>query len=68
MIPSLAHRARVTSIAATQEKGKDYSAIRNAIASVDSRPQKPRTSFNFGLPGGRVVHTFADSTIPSRRL
>ena len=58
--PELADRARVTSIAATQQKDKDYSAIRNAIASIDTRPQKPRTSFNFGLPGGRVAHTFAD--------
>lgn len=62
--PDLAARARISSIAATQEKGKDYSELRNAIMAIDNRPQKPRTTFTFGLPSGRVAHTFSDFRNP----
>lgn len=57
--PDLADRARVTSIAATQEPGKDYSAVRSAVAAVHQQHTPGRKTDASGvslqLPDGRII-------------
>ncbi|MCM1348985.1 MAG: hypothetical protein NC338_06185 [Firmicutes bacterium] len=65
--PDLVDRARITSIKATQQPGKDYASVLNAIKNVN-RPQGNETSssvaFALAMPDGRVLHSLSDFTEP----
>lgn len=55
----LIDRARISSIAATQVPGKDYSVVRNAIkdAMAHKSVNHSASYFSLSLPDGRVVRT-----------
>lgn len=53
--------ARLKSIADTQDKNADYSALRKRIASIsDSEPTKSGDSFEFAIPGIGVYTSLSD--------
>lgn len=57
--PGLGDLARVTSIAATRQPGKDYSAVRSAIAAAARETHhEDEAEFYFALPGGKVYTRF----------
>lgn len=61
--PALADLARISSIAATQTPGKDYSAIRERIASIDDGRHSVKThhaAFEIALGNGRIAHSLDD--------
>lgn len=66
--PSLASRARVSSIKDTWQDGKDYDRIRRSIASVGDKRRNGNTGeFDFQLPDGRVLHRLSDFNSPMAR-
>lgn len=64
--PDLVDRARITSIAATQRPGEDYSKYLEAIANTapTGRNQGGGESFMLSLPDGRVVTSMSGFSSP----
>lgn len=61
--PALAGLARISSIAATQTPGKDYSALRERIAAIGDGRHSARTghaAFEIALGNGRIAHSLDD--------
>lgn len=70
--PDLAERARIVSIALTQEPGKDYDELRNRVSSMtregDTAGNAPaRRELTLALPDGRVVQSLAELRSPEAR-
>ncbi len=58
---NLTDYARIKSIAATQNKDADYSALRNRIASLSEiKPEKKNERFEFAIPGIGVYTSLSD--------
>ena len=61
--PALAGLARISSIAATQTPGKDYSALRERIAAIGDGRHSARTghaAFEIALGNGRIARSLDD--------
>lgn len=61
--PALAGLARISSIAATQTPGKDYSALRERIAAIGDGRHSARTGhavFEIALGNGRIARSLDD--------
>lgn len=61
--PALAGLARISSIAATQTPGKDYSALRERIAAIGDGRHSTRTgqaAFEIALGNGRIARSLDD--------
>ncbi len=61
--PALAGLARISSIAATQTPGKDYSDLRERIAAIGDGRHSARTGhavFEIALGNGRIAHSLDD--------
>lgn len=61
--PALARLARISSIAATQTPGKDYSALRERIAAIGDGRHSARTgqaTFEIALGNGRIARSLDD--------
>lgn len=68
--PALANLARINSIADTQIPGKDYSAVRAAIAAISDGHKTTETqnaSFELALGNGRIARSLDDLTDPRAR-
>lgn len=65
--PDLADRAKLTSIAATQNEDADYTTILDKISeplSTDSTDNN-RQSFRFAMPGGKTYTSMSDFRTPA---
>lgn len=68
--PDLASRARVTSIAATQEPGKDYDALRRQLGEMtrsDGQNDRHKVDFLMAMGNGNVYHRLSDFKNPEAR-